>query len=285
MNKEKHPNLVNYALSYAEHGFSVIPIGNNKRPLIKFADKPPLNNTEIREAWKKYPTANIALKTDKFFVVDVDVHHDKDGMESIKKLGHAEWFENTLTERSASGGYHYYFKKPKNISIKQHIGILPNVDIKAHENNYVVVAPSVINDKAYEWLNHKPMKEPPKGLIDWILEHQKNDNKAFFKASYQPIGKTQTSKLFEKIANGLGDKGCRNNNLASFVGSLLYRDVDPEAVANLAVIANDNTPDPLPLKEVEITFNSVLENEVQKREQNEERIKQIEQALKRNKVE
>ena len=62
-----HPNLVNYALSYAGHGFSVIPIGNNKRPLIKFADKTPLTGTEIRDLWNKYPTANIALKTDNFF--------------------------------------------------------------------------------------------------------------------------------------------------------------------------------------------------------------------------
>ena len=79
-----HPNLVNFALNYAKHGFSVIPIGNNKRPLIKFADKPPLTNTEIREIWKKYPTANIALKTDKFFVIDVDWHGGEvDGIESI----------------------------------------------------------------------------------------------------------------------------------------------------------------------------------------------------------
>ena len=88
-----HPNLVNYALSYAEHGFSVIPIGNNKRPLIKFANKPPLTNTEIREIWQKYPTANIALKTDKFFVIDVDRHGGEDGMKSIKTLNHDEWFK------------------------------------------------------------------------------------------------------------------------------------------------------------------------------------------------
>ena len=59
-----HPNLVNFALNYAEHGFSVIPIGSSKKPLIKFADRAPLTSTEIREIWQKYPTANIALKTD-----------------------------------------------------------------------------------------------------------------------------------------------------------------------------------------------------------------------------
>ena len=133
-----HPNLVNYALSYSEHGFSVIPIGNNKRPLIKFADKPPLTNTEIRDLWKKYPTANIALKTDKFFVIDVDRHGGEvDGMESIKKLGHDEWFKDTLTERTAHNGFHFFFTKPAKVKIQQNIGFLPSVDLKAHENNYV----------------------------------------------------------------------------------------------------------------------------------------------------
>lgn len=101
-----HPNLVNYALNYANHGFSVIPIGQNKKPLTKFAYKPPLTPDEIRKIWQKYPTANIALKTDKFFVIDVD-RHEGDGMESIKALNHDEWFKDTLTERTAHNGFHF----------------------------------------------------------------------------------------------------------------------------------------------------------------------------------
>lgn len=91
-----HPNLVNYALNYAQHGFSVIPIGSNKRPLIKFANKPPLEGDEITKIWDKYPAANIALKTDKFFVIDVDRHGEEDGMKSIKELHHDEWFKLSL---------------------------------------------------------------------------------------------------------------------------------------------------------------------------------------------
>lgn len=60
-------NLVNYAVNYAEHGFSVIPIGQGKKPLIKFANRPALTPDEIRKIWKENPLANIALKTDKFF--------------------------------------------------------------------------------------------------------------------------------------------------------------------------------------------------------------------------
>lgn len=262
-----HPNLVNYALSYVEHGFSVIPIGNNKRPLIKFADQPPLNNTEIHKIWKKYPTANIALKTDKFFVIDVDRHGKEDGMQSIKSLNHDEWFKDTLTERTAHGGFHFYFTKPDNVSIQQNIGFLPSVDLKAHENNYVVVAPSQLGEKKYQWLNSMPMKQPPKDLIDLILEKQK-EFKPVELENFQPSGKTQTTELFEKIINGLGKTGGRNNALAAFVGGLLFRNVDPEIAAKLATIANSNTEDPLPMSEVERTVNSMIEKEIRRREVN-----------------
>ena len=71
--------------------------------------------------------------------------------------------------------------------------------------------------------------------------------------------------LFEMIANGLCDTGSRNDNLTVLMGGLLLRNVDPEAAANLAVIANDNTPDPLPFKEVERTVQSVAMAENMKR--------------------
>ena len=68
-------DLTEYAVQYARKGLSVIPM-IRKKPMIKFADKPPLTEEEIRKFWKTHPYANIAVKTDKFFVSDVDVHKD-----------------------------------------------------------------------------------------------------------------------------------------------------------------------------------------------------------------
>lgn len=48
--------------------------------------------------------------------------------------------------------------------------LLPGVDIKAHKNNYVVVAPTEIDGSHYQWLNHKPMAKPDEGLIELIEE-------------------------------------------------------------------------------------------------------------------
>ena len=256
-------SLVNYAIQYAKKGFSVIPTVG-KKPLIKFADQPALTSEEIKEFWNMHPYANIALKTEKFFVVDVDRHPDgDDGTASIKKLNHPEWF-NTLCQKTAHNGFQFFFAKPAE-RITQNIGFLPGVDIKAHPNNYVVVAPSTIDGKQYQWLNHKPMIKPAEELIQLIEEKSKPavSNKKI--ESFHPKGHTQTSALFEQIVKGLGPTGGRNDALASFAGGLLFRNVDPECVLELARIANRRTEFSLSDNEVVTTVNSMIKKEIRRR--------------------
>lgn len=184
-------------------------------------------------------------------------------MESIKALGHNEWFKDTLCERTHSGGFHFYFRKPAKQKITQNIGFLPNVDIKAHDNNYVVVAPS----PGYKWLNHNPIQPLPEGLLELILEKQAETKPSSgIEAGYKVDSKSATAELFEQIVDGLGATGGRNNALAAFVGGLLYRGVDPYKAAQLAVIANENTQDKLTISEVEKTVNSMIEKELRRRE-------------------
>lgn len=256
-------SLVNFAVQYAERGFTVIPT-IDKRPLIKFADQPAMTGDEIREFWKTHPYANIALKTEKFFVIDVDRHPGgDDGTASIKELKHPEWF-NTLCQKTAHDGFQFFFTKPKE-RITQNIGFLPGVDIKAHPNNYVVVAPSTIDDKPYRWLNHKAMIQPAEELIQLIEEKGKStiSNKKI--ESFHPKGHTQTSALFEQIVHGLGPTGGRNDALAAFAGGLLFRNVDPECVLELARIANQCTEYSLSDNEVVTTVNSMIKKEIRRR--------------------
>lgn len=254
-------NLVNYALNYAKHGFSVIPVGLDKKPLIKFADKPAMTPEEIKKFWKFNPLAQIALRTDKFLVIDVDRHGGEvDGLKSINELHHKEWFLNTLTETTAHGGIHFYFQKPKNITITQRVGLLPSVDLKAHKNNYVVCCPS----RGYKWVNHKPMKPLPDGLLKFIQDHQTEDNYQAQNLNYSTT-KTQTTELFEEIVTGLGATGGRNDALASFMGGLLYRNVNAKIARQLAHIANSNTADKLSDAEVDRTCDSMIKKEIRRR--------------------
>ncbi|MDB7642427.1 bifunctional DNA primase/polymerase [Ligilactobacillus ruminis] len=262
-------NLVNYAVSYAERGFSVIPT-IAKKPLKKFAGLPAMTPDEIRNFWKSHPYANIALKTDKFFVIDIDRHKDgADGVAEIKKLGHTDWFHDTLAQRTAHNGFQYFFQKPADVKIQQNIAFLPGVDIKAHVNNYVVVAPSVVDDKPYQWISRTgTMKRPDDGLLKLIQEKSKPVYQPHHSYSTSFTGKTQTTELFEQIITGLGETGGRNNALAVFVGGLLRRNVDPEIAYNLALIANKNTEKSLSTKEVERTVQSIVTAELRRREGN-----------------
>ncbi|MBT9670435.1 DNA primase [Secundilactobacillus kimchicus] len=258
-------NLVNYAVQYAKNGFSVLPMVG-KRPLIKFADQPPLTADEIRKLWQQHPTANIALRTTNFFVVDIDRNHGVgvDGFQSLKDFNHPDYFRKTLAQETAGGGKQMFYLKRKDLEVNQNIGWLPGVDIKAHVNNYVVVAPSHNHGRHYQWLNRYPIATAKRELVQ-AINATNADSYSGTEASEFTGNKTATTKLFEQIINGLGFTGGRNNALASFVGGLLYRNVDPEIAYQLAMVANHNTEESLEPSEFDKTFESMMKKELRRR--------------------
>lgn len=252
-------NLVNYALAYQAKGLSVLPI-TGKRPLIKFADRDPLTADEIKTIWQKHPFAQIALRTDKFFVVDIDRNHEDnvDGFNSIKQLP-AEYFPETLTQTTRHGGQQLFYLKRNDMRVNQLIGYLPGVDVKAHQNNYVVVAPS----DGYKWLNKHAIVTAPKSLVVNINQMRASNRRSSpDNLVLKPRERNSTTDLLETIANGLGDKGMRNKTLAGMIGALLFRGVNAQAAYQLAMICNENTPDPLPEEEVNRTFQSMLKRDM-----------------------
>ena len=66
-------NLLKAALRYQSMGFSVIPVKQNKRPLIAWekyqTERAP--ESQIHQWWKKWPSANIGIITGKVSGVDV----------------------------------------------------------------------------------------------------------------------------------------------------------------------------------------------------------------------
>lgn len=75
--------------------------------------------------------------------------------------------------------------------------------------------------------------------------------------------KSPTVRIIETLFNGFGEKGGRNNACASFVGLLFNRYVnfDLATAYQLTVMANNNTPEPLPEKELDATFESIARKE------------------------
>ncbi len=79
--------------------------------------------------------------------------------------------------------------------------------------------------------------------------------------------KSPTVRIIETLFNGFGDEGGRNNACASFVGMLFnrYVDFDLDTAYQLTVMANNNTPEPLPEEELDKTFRSIAKKELTSR--------------------
>ena len=95
------------------------------------------------------------------------------------------------------------------------------------------------------------------------MKTEKKKSKVNFTTDYQKGEySSKTAKLFEQVVFGLGDKGGRNNALASFIGGLLLRGVEVDAIYMLAKLANHYTPESLPQSELDHTFESMLRKDM-----------------------
>jgi hypothetical protein len=155
-----------YALSYANQGYSVFPLQpNGKQPLTQHGFKEASRDPEtIRQWWTKWPDANVGIVTGKIsgvIVLDVDRKHGVDGVVSMAELD----IPKTLTIRTPSGGFHLFFKAPAGTIVPRRIGVKPGLDVLG-EGGYVVAAGSWINGGAYEIARNLPIAECPEVLIN-----------------------------------------------------------------------------------------------------------------------
>lgn len=263
-------DMLRFALGYSRRGYSVIPlIPNTKRPMQAFADKPPLTEEEIKEIWTKTPNANIAIKTVDFFVIDIDLHGESNGFESLKNWKYLKEIPKTSQVVTASGGKHLYFKKRVGDTIPQKIAFLEGVDIKYNVNNYVVAPPSEINGNVYYWdmdksLPNLQLAEATKELMDAIRETAgiESEDKLKYKGalSHFKADKPRVSKVTEAVnecLQGLGGEGERNNKVASYTGKLISMGIEREIVELLVNLMNDKSPKPLANRELNNTIQSM----------------------------
>lgn len=83
----------------------------------------------------------------------------------------------------------------------------------------------------------------------------------------QPKRKSMTMRVIDTLLHGFGDEGGRNVALTRFVGLLLNKwvDCDVETAYELAQIANSVTNKPIPQRELDRTFESIVKSEIRKR--------------------
>src|ERR1700691_2890876 len=154
------------ALSWAARGFRIFPLQvNSKDPTELAWTSYATNDPEtVRKMWTDPVLGierdnNIGFLTSGWIVPDVDVKKGKRGLETFAELG---LDFDTLTTRTASGGYHLIYRGlPDRIVGGSPLG--KGIDIRSH-NGYVVAPGSTIDGVEYVVEIDAPVAEFPSHL-------------------------------------------------------------------------------------------------------------------------
>jgi hypothetical protein len=236
------------ALKYAERGFSVIPCGSDKKPLVKWEPYQKRKSTkeEIFEWWTKHPKASIAIITghvSDVSVIDID---EPSGIDAVSQYLPSC---RVPTAKTPGGGLHLYFKTPQR-PLPNNSRLIPGCDFRG-EGGYIIAPPSVnAEGKAYEWLpglsiddiETPPLPEPyilfinsfKHGLYrgDEVKNEVMTSNRLQVTSSDFKQG-TRDERLFS-IANALIKGGMKEENALQVLELFALKCCDPPFPLNEA---------------------------------------------------
>ncbi|MCR4261109.1 MAG: bifunctional DNA primase/polymerase, partial [Candidatus Colwellbacteria bacterium] len=200
-------NLLPTALIYLDRGWSVIPVGADKRPLVIWKEFQSRRATpeELVAWWTTNPDAQVGIVTGQISdltVIDVEA----DGDFNLIK-------DETFEVETGGKGRHYYFKYEK--EFRNAVRIFPSVDVRS-EGGYVVGPGSVTSKGAYTVLKD----------VD-VANMSDTTRKAFLASKKKEIPWYVTSgpSLYPRVTEsgvdyaGFGEGG-RNDAMTKFAGSL-----------------------------------------------------------------
>jgi putative DNA primase/helicase len=157
----------------AKLGFRLMPIlTKNKVPILKDWTNTASSDIETVRYWEeRYPSCNWGVLTGgDFFVVDIDPKHG--GQKSWDAI--AENVPTTVTVKTGTGGYHYYFEMPKDFSVGSTTNrIGKGIDTRG-VGGQVIIPPSIHpSGNQYVWV-HDPFKTKIAKAPAWLLQKLMN---------------------------------------------------------------------------------------------------------------
>ena len=238
--------LLPLALAYLSKGYSVIPVGFDKIPLISW--KPfqfrKANPEELVQWFTNFPDAQVGIvcgQISNLTVVDFETNAD---FNLIK--------DETYTVETGSKGIHKYFEYEK--EFRNAVKIFPDVDQRS-EGGYVVAAGSRSFKGPYTIVKDIKVAKMSPETKELLLGAKKKEK--------------QVGEWKEKFVNPI-EPGTRNDNFASIIGGLLKRFPmnEWESVVWPTVVDKNRLQEkPLPPTELRTTYESICKAETQVRNQ------------------
>lgn len=230
-NKKPTNRCKRIAIKLLERGISVIPVGEDKKPLFPWKEFTERYATreEVLSWWREYPDANVAIVTGKISnltVVDVE------------EGGVIDYLPETLTVRTGGGGHHLYYQYTD--KFKNAVRIRDLTDLR-NDSGYVIAPPSIHRSgEKYKYISKKAIAPFPEHLFLTEIIKQKKNN-------------------WDELMKGVST-GSRNDVAAKVSGMILTKTPMHlwEFVAWPAVKEwNQHNKPPLDEKELRATFDSI----------------------------
>lgn len=166
--------MLDHALAAARRGIRVFPCWpGTTNPCFKDNLRRATTREEILRAWwAECPDANPAGVFD--LVIDVDVKDGKRGAEGMADLEALDLLPVTYTQRSPTGGWHFFYSAP-GADVPNSVGkIRPGVDVRGH-HGFVLLAGAQRPDGSYTISKDLPFAEAPGELVRLCGERRKRD--------------------------------------------------------------------------------------------------------------
>lgn len=256
------------ALKLAEKGIYYYPAIHNGKGGLKgshgFRDA--VNDDSMAREWFQGTNNNIGinLKKSGLMVVDVDMHGNGNGRHNLLKVfqTYGRLPDDTLIERTPHNGIHYFLKVPSGVKVKSQTSAFfdqSGIDLMC---NNILIAPSTIEGASYAHVSgsYDDIKEVPGWLVPFLQDKQtyRNGTPGAIRE------KKYTARLLDKIAKG-ATQGNRNDFITSIAGSMFSLGTENTNVLELLSVINQHfISPPLPEKELETIYRSVLSRELRR---------------------
>ncbi len=230
--------------SYAEAGFSVIPINSDKKAKIKWTafQQQAATTEQVKQWWGKWPDAMVGVVTGEISGLTV-VDCDSDaGADAVREFLSEDVIEKMPVVKTPKG-YHFYFEYEP--GIVNGVRVLTDTDVR-NDGGYVIAPPSENGNGKYKWLQKTGTLPKMPAMLAEMLKDP--DGQAQNARGKTRAYKNKTNTLYtrarggaekphettEKPQNGTNDhkdhkffeKGSRDNSLFTVANALVKNGCD-----------------------------------------------------------